>query len=439
MWKHVFVVEVLKHRYPIQTPEAKTNLLQNLRSPFGSKPSRILTLNYLDEFGDRFWCETDERVIQIGEKFSERVQSEGDVGASLAGVRAASGADHETLFTQESQREIVARYQRVVNETQIARLNETIQIINDTVLDSPQHFTYLVIDDLDKQWVDDELMIPLVRCLFDAVADMARVQHLKILIALRTNIFRQLNYGSQRRGMQEEKIQGMVLPIRWTENDLRLLLEQRVQAASTYYDLSLPLSLSNLLPSKGGKGPALDYILKRTLMRPRDAIMFLNAALREGAGKNKLSWDNIYKAEALYSKQRLDALRDEWKDPYFDIDKVFEPFRGKSTRLTRSQFTEVLDDVVLVLANRQFKGTPWLTGLSEPVLESSGGKSWYETYGALTRFFYEISLVGLATTAKGPAVYSYQAEAELDERNIPETAWFEVHPAFNRALDIRAV
>src|SRR5262249_9701594 len=146
----------------------------------------------------------------------------------------------EQAYTQETRKELADRYQQIVNEAQLPRLNDMIVTLNDEILDSPQHFTYLLIDDLDKEWVDERLVNTLIRCLFQAVVDMLRVKHLKILVALRTNIFKQLNYGTQTQGGQEEKFRGMVVPLRWTDNDLRYLLEQRAEAATEFYHLDQP-------------------------------------------------------------------------------------------------------------------------------------------------------------------------------------------------------
>jgi len=59
---------------------------------------------------------------------------------------------------------------------------------------------------------------------------MQAIQNLKVLVALRTNIFQQLQYGEKLRGGQEEKFRGLALDIRWTRNDLIGLMEERARA-----------------------------------------------------------------------------------------------------------------------------------------------------------------------------------------------------------------
>lgn len=438
LWKHVIVVEILRHRYVINTPEQKQNILQSLMEKLKKDPAKSKALQYLDQFGDKFWCETDERVKQIADTLVKKIGTAGSLDASVSGIGVKGSGSIEETHTQERKQEVVAKYQRLINETQLPRLNEMLVILNNEILDSKQHFTYLVIDDLDKEWIDEKLANLLIRCLFQTVVDLQKVTHLKILVALRTNIFQQLNYGSQSRGGQEEKFRVLALNLRWTVNDLEHLLNMRAEVASQYYQIDPPKDLSEMLPAVNKRDKALLYILRRTLMRPRDAILFLNCAVREAAGKDRITWDNIHLAEKTYSKERLLALRDEWKDPYLDIDKILEKFRHKTARLSRENITSVIDDTTMVLAEHNFLGRHWL----EPMCESIYGvgstkKTWYEQYGQLINLLYNISFVGLVKGGQGRPSYSYEnTESILHSSDLPENISFEIHPAFHRALDI---
>ncbi len=246
------------------------------------------------------------------------------------------------------------------------------------ILDSKQHFTYLVVDDLDKEWVDEKLANTLIRCLFQAVLDMQQVEHLKILIALRTNIFQQLEYGSQTRGGQEEKFRGSSLHLQWKINDLRGLLNQRCEVASRSYGFDPPKTIEEMLPKPTKQfGDPLSYVLDRTLQRPRDGIQFLNECLRESAGNSAISWKSIKVAERRYSIERLRALRDEWKDPCLDIDKVFEAFQRRPSRLCRKELTEILNYVAVFQADEDFRGLTWLTPLCDNIY-APGNVSWFD-------------------------------------------------------------
>ncbi len=438
LWKHVILVEVLRHRYKINSPEQKITVLNSLKERFIRDPAKARAIAYLDEFGDRFWCETDERVQQIGQSFDKKVKAAAGADVGLGAVDLKASGEGATDEHYESHQELVARYQRIVNETQLPRLNEMITILNNEILDNEQHFTYIVIDDLDKEWVDETLANLLIRCLFEAVIDMQQVQHLKIVVALRTNIFRQLDYGAQTRGGQEEKFRGLALHLGWTENDLRGLLKTRAEAASRYYEVDPPRSLLDVVPNVNkSRGDPVQYILSRTLLRPRDAILFLNDCIRQAAGKDRVSWEMIFRAEKKYSEERLLALRDEWKDPYYDIDKVFDIFRGQPEQFDRPHLTLLLEEVVLLMADAKFRGTPWLTALCE-IWAPGSNKSWYTLYGPLTDLLYRISFIGIAPRRDGHMVYSYgDPNVAAPAAGVPESSYFHIHPAFHRGLDLQ--
>jgi len=98
-------------------------------------------------------------------------------------------------------------------------------------------------------------------------------------------------------------------------------------------------TVKEVLPNQNNAmGKPLDYILERTLLRPRDAIAFANECLAVGVGKGRLSWDDIKTAERSYSNTRVLALRDEWKGTYPGIGAVIDKFRRSPTRLTSEEF-----------------------------------------------------------------------------------------------------
>jgi hypothetical protein len=438
LWKHVILVEILRHRYDITSPERKQTILSLLKDKFKRDPGKVKAIEYLDEFGDKFWCEADERIKQIAETFENKIVASAGLDLHVGSLDMKGSSNAEGKHSREMKSELATRYQRVVNEAQIPRLNEMMNVLNEEAL-TAQHFTYVIIDDLDKEWEDEVLANLLIRCLLQAVIDIQRIKHLKVLVALRTNIFQQLNYGEQSRGGQEEKFRGVSLTLRWTERDLCSLLENRAEAASHFYHLDPPKTLSQMFPKVNkGAGDPLAYILRRTLMRPRDAILYLNACVREATGKERITWEDIRQAERGYSEERLFAPRDEWKDPYLDIDKVLERFRYKPARMNVEELIQVLEDIALLPANPGFRGDTWLKLISEPIwAPENAQRSWYEWYGQIVNLLYRISFLGLAKGMQARARYSFdESDRVLSASDLPESIIFEIHPAFYKALDI---
>ncbi|MCG2797355.1 MAG: hypothetical protein L6367_02325, partial [Cellulomonas sp.] len=164
LWKHVLLIEVIKNRYHVDSPEAKRNFVQNLRSRISRDRSKVAALEYLEEFEGKFWCETDERVRDITTRFESQIEAEAGGKLGLTGVGAvdARGSALEASSV-ETRVQRAERFQRVVNATQLPRLNQMMNVLDEDILDSSQYYTYVVIDDLDRDWADEQVANSLIR------------------------------------------------------------------------------------------------------------------------------------------------------------------------------------------------------------------------------------------------------------------------------------
>lgn len=436
LWKHVLLVEIIRHRYRVSNLETKQRFLASLRDRINRDPTKVAALEYLDEFDGKFWCETDERVREITDKFSERITAEGGAGVSVPPAKYVLSGSKGTEVSKETRSEITNRFQRIVNESQVAKLNKMVAVLDEEILDTPQHFTYVVIDDLDRDWVDERVANDLVRCLFRTVLEMQRVKNLKILVALRTNIFQELDFGKRSAG-QEEKFRALVLEMQWTRAGLVEVLDQRARVASGRADLGLRTIQDFLPPANRARGNPVDYILDRTLLRPRDAIAYSNECLRLAAGKHRVTWPEITTAERAYSTKRLLALRDEWKTTYPGIEQVLQKFSGSPGRMAREEFQHRLDDALLLLSDAQFPGTVWMTDMSRNVW-AAGDSSWFEMYHLVSSLLYSIGFLGCAKVASGSPIFFMDDPHLLDnETTVDRLQFFHIHRMFHSALDVK--
>jgi hypothetical protein len=440
LWKHVLLVEIIRHRFNVDSPTKKRTVLQTLRDTFSRDASKQAALEYLEEFGESFWAETDERVREITTNFEERVKQAGGVSLDVPLVGEGQlGIEGVTAATTTVRRELADRYQRLVNETQLSRLNKMIVVLNEDILSSPQNFTYVVVDDLDRDWVDEKIVNDLVRCLFRAVLDVQRVANLKVIVALRTNIFDHLNFGA-RTGGQEEKFRSLVFRIQWTRRELLAMADERARISAEEAGIPEVKGISDLLPLKGrARGDPMDYILERTLLRPRDVIAFLNECLAGAAGKSRLTWADIGAAEARYSQNRLLGLRDEWKANYPGIDRAFEVFRGAPVEMGQKELTPYLDGIALLVAEPDFDGFLWVSDVAEPVWTGGAApEAWADSYQPLVKLLYDIGFLGVGDSGGGVR-YSYDRPGYADAQgNLQASTRYAVHPTFQPTLGIRA-
>jgi hypothetical protein len=438
LWKHVLLVEIIRHRYKVDSPDAKQNFLANLREKVARDPAKLAALAYLNDFGGKFWCEADERVREITDRFQGTIDRAAGVDIGWPGLSASLSAGAVDTMSTEVRVELVNRYQRVVNDFQLARLNKMIAVLDENMLDTAHHRTYVVIDDLDRDWVAARVANDLIRCLFRAVLDLKRVRHLKVLVALRTNIFEQLDFGS-RPGAQEEKLRSLILPLHWNKHSISAVLEARADVAAKLSNAPSLGSLKTLLPNANkARGNPLDFILDRTLMRPRDAIAYVNASLSLARDETRVTWNHILSAEHAYSEGRLQALRDEWKPSYPDIDKALNVFRRHRVPLARADFIDRLHEMMLLSADRNFRGVAWLTDLSLGYWTSPlADDDWTVSYQPLTKFLHAIGFIGVAKSKSYPPTYSHEDASVIDRpENVGEAFFFWVHPTFWSALEI---
>ena len=435
LWKHVLIVEIIRRRYKIDSAEAKDRFMESLLARFRRDPGKEAALAYLDEFEGRFWVEADERVKHITNSFTERLDAGIDLTAGAAGFNVGAHTGDVTSRAAETRVQIADRYQRIVNETQLARLNKMVSVLDEEILDAA-HYTYVVIDDLDRDWVDERVSNDLIRCLFRTVLDLQRVHNLKAVVALRTNMFQELDFG--RSGGQEEKFRSLVLDVSWNRRDLEDVLDSRVAPAAPRVGLQVQ-TIRELLPhTNKSRGVPLTYLLDRTLSRPRDAIAFANECLAKASGGTTISWDNIRSAERTYSAKRLLALRDEWKPTYPGIDALFEKFRGSSTTLDRHEFTTRLDECIGLLLEDGFPGVRWLTEKTGAFWASSGQAEWVDQYQQLVALLYRVGLVGCSLPGRAAPVFHSEDPSVAESRTrLGRVEKFFIHRTFQMALDIQ--
>jgi hypothetical protein len=136
-----------------------------------------------------------------------------------------------------------------------------------------------------------------------------------------------------------------------------------------------------------------------------------------------------------YSRNRLLALRDEWKPTFPDIDRLFNIFRLTSAEMSAEQLTKTLDEGAMLLADPSFRGVRWLTELTAPIWRS-GDDDWFEVYQHLIQLFYEIGFIGIRG-ASSRIHYAHGDPGFADSQiNLAGAIHFAIHPAFRPALDI---
>lgn len=435
LWKHVLLVEIIRKRYRIEGQYDKANFIENLKSRISKDSSKKQALDYFNDFEDKFWNQADERIRDITNTLSTSIENEAGAGFDFTPLNLRGTTSGSKTYTKEEKKQYQDRFTRVVNSSQLTRMNRMLDVLDEDILDTTHNRMYIVIDDLDLDWVESDIKNDLIRSLFRVVHDFQRVNNLKVIVALRTNLFRQIDFGAA--GGQEEKYRSLILNLEWTPAQLEELINTRVKIASERRNYPY-VRLEEMLPSKNQKmGSPMAYLIDRTLLRPRDLISFANECISTASGSPAISWADIKSAERTYSYDRLLAFRDEWKPTYPGIDKVADVFRGASPRMELGEYEQRLDEIMLLSQDYPMNESDWLLNLSEAAW-TPGTPSWERMYGPLTRFLFSLGFIGCAVSSAKPVFVNSDVHYLDFGGRLTSLKSLHVHRAYHMALDIQS-
>jgi len=209
LWRHVFTVELIKKRYNISNEASKHSFIQRLEHIFSRDKGKKKAIDYLENWSDSFWEETDYRVKEITNKIEKELSA--SAGSTVSDFK---GLLSGTLkINEEQKREVIEKGQNVVNSIQMSELSRVISFLKEDVFDDDQSKFYITIDRLDENWIDEDNRYLLLRSLIETIRDFKKVTNVKIIIVLRTDLLNRTLRKTRDAGFQEEKYRSLYLPI----------------------------------------------------------------------------------------------------------------------------------------------------------------------------------------------------------------------------------
>jgi hypothetical protein len=430
LWRHILAVELIRLRYRLRSESDQQQLLRSLYDRLFRDRNKKAALQYLVKWGESFWEDIEYRVHEVTEKL------ERDVEASLAGsalldAALSGGATH----TEEDRREIVHRAQAVVNAVQIRRLQDVIDALADDLFDDPQQRFFVVIDRLDERWVHDSLRYRLIRALIETVRSLMTIRSAKIIISIRRDLLDRVFRETRDPGFQEEKYQPLILRVQWNKKRLLDLIDRRIgKLVSRRYTRS-PVRFADAFVPTVGKVNTADYLIQRTLYRPRDVIQLVNSCIGHAIDRSEITATMIRAAESDYSRLRLRSLEDEWMADFPEILLVSSLLHGKPAsfcidRIDSDAIYAVMDK--LISNSSRHRGE--LTRLAEQVVEDVLSER--EFLRRVVGILQVVGLVGVRRQSGSEISWSFVNGEILRDSDISEDARLEVNPTFFRALGI---
>jgi hypothetical protein len=438
LWRHVLAVELLQMKKNIVTAKKNFNILDRLLDMFSPNQKKQQALEYLFTFGSKFWEDTEARVREVVHSIEQSFESE--MGTSVSAFKAKLAAELNEGQTESVTQttEIIHRAQKVVNGLQLQELNTVMDFLADDVFSDFDERFYLIIDDLDTGWVHDRLRFKLVRALIETIKKFRKVRNLKIVIGLRADLLETVLSNTQSKGFQTEKYEDLFLRMHWSRDELLQMANKRINNLFKDKYATRELVFYDVFTPTIAKQDTFDYILDRTLHRPRDVIAFINECLVFAKGQSRITQQMVRDAEGAYSRKRLRSVADEWREAFGDLENAIGVLRDLDVRFRAS---DLKDSVLEGLCLKILAGDDPQTGgvfARECGIVSAGQGTYYDLRRKTLETLYIIGMVGVKFRSGAPFQWSYINEPALSFANLEDEVVFAIHPMLYRELNKKA-
>ena len=438
LWKHVLLVEAVKlyfaNRPALDFALGKTRIQQKSLK------------NYIDKWDSDFWSDTEEVMQEMVLKFETELSSK--AGIDLKNL-IALGYEGAHKVSEEQKTKITKNIQDVVNTSLASSLHAAISDLNELTKNKHQKY-YLTLDELDEDWVAVELKYKLIRALFEAIKKFRKVRRVKILIALRTDLYERSIKNTSSRGYQTEKYSGFLVPLNWSRDELFSLVEKRLQELFKWkYTPTKAVKFYDVFPPKiRGKTASFEYLIERTLMRPRDLIEFVNLILEHNAGQvidinsttSKVSSKSVAFVEGTYSSNRRTAVIEEWAPTMHpQIQPAMELVQNlkESFEFDNEKINERLEQVALeICTTDDVASVDDMRKKADLYVKNTSSQNAKMLKQEILFVLYKVGVLKIKISDGSGFRESSGTVSELSSSQIDEDTKFRINPTFWRALSV---
>lgn len=334
LWRHVICMEFIRLRYAINDEEKSKTIFSAISLYFSKDHSRTKAIKYLSDWKDKFWITMDESIREVTEKFEDNIS--GELDAEIGKFRGNAG--YGRTLGKEKKTQIQQRARKFVESDLISDLAHVINLLGSEYAKTGHDF-YILIDKIDENWVDDSIRYRLIRALIEALKSMRRIKNLKIIVAMRNDVLEKVTQETKGEGFQAEKYEDYISRIRWNEDNLKSLINRRINLLYKRKYTRQNVLFEDIFTSKVDKQQPFPYMLERTQLRPRDIINFTNFAFAQSEGSVAVGQSALKAAEKTYSLNRRAAVEDEWSSVYPALGVLIDSLERKPETFSVSELT----------------------------------------------------------------------------------------------------
>ena len=231
------------------------------------------------------------------------------------------------------------------HEEKASRAAESIKSLRDYQI--PKHLKdfadkeditfFVVADDLDKHWRPDTKQS--IDLLIGLIAEVDRLQRffqgrLKVVMFLREDIYDVLAR------YDDDLPKRNLLRMEWTQSNLKHLVAERLALSASQVNDDDDTTWSIIFPQHVKGKQATDYILSRSLPRPRDVLDFCQKSIDQAQrnGHSVVTEQDILDGEDSFSEGLFSSVSAEFRGLYPGLEEVLIEFAGVSERMPWDDF-----------------------------------------------------------------------------------------------------
>ena len=406
LWKHVILIEYIKLKFNINNNQKYTKLFNYISDRFKTDQSKQKSIEYLEKWRGKFFAEMSENIREITETLGTNIEAKFGAHIEKYNVNAGYGR----TMSAEKKSHLQRQARQFVNSELLQDLAKIIDMFSDLKLAGNSDKYYILIDKLDENWADPEIKYSFIRELIEALKNLRRIGDLKVVVALRSDLFEKVIKETKDDGFQSEKYEDYIIRLEWDSDSLQELVDKRINLLFKKQYTQENVTFTDIFPERlTNSDGAWSAIIDRSLNRPRDVINFINICLSKTNGESKISRAIFVKAEREYSETRYRALIQEWNGTIKDIENFLEILKNKKSFILSEICTkDLLQDLLKNVPKSGFDKTEKLGRLIDEATNGEKHVASFYLASALIEHLHLIGAVGVKVSVESSYDYFLQ-------------------------------
>lgn len=431
LWKHVLCIEYIRLRWDVDSSEKSRNIFTKVFERFSREDRRKKSIEYIRSWEGKFWITMDQNIKEITEAVENKLHAE--IGGEIDKFKA--GGQYDKRISREKKSEIVARTRKIISSEQLSELHGVIDML--ATEDNDVRTFYLTIDKLDERWVDDAVRFRMIKGLMESLKTFRKIKDLKILVALRADVIERVVQETADISFQREKFEDLMVRLTWSKSELKQVVEKRLNNLFKRQYSGALLGFSDIFPPQVGAKASFDWIVERTLMRPRDIIAFVNECIDASNGHATVSVTAMRKAEIEFARKRKDALIQEWQSAFPLLDDILTLFTSKrKSGIDLLELIEKIDDFCTsVWASQKISYDP-VWDLCQAYADGRK-KTALDVLVELIAILYRTGAVGVKISPQDRFVYSHLDQPLIAPQLLSVETKVRLHPMLHAAYNLQ--